>query len=214
MNTAAEQDVVIAVTGVASGIGAQTAKRLTLAGHVLIGVDRDTPSDFSGEFVRADLSTSDGAKRAASSVAFSWRERQEDCYRYALAPDIETALGAMAKDAQLLDNSYLFSKQCVRLLTESLAAELLPQKVRVNSVSPGPVETPILEDFRSDHGHEKVNGAAALLGRFATPDDIARIIEFLLSNDSGWVNGADIRADGGLTAHRFAAAAAQKTPVV
>lgn len=272
MNTAAEQDAVIAITGVASGIGAETANRLALSGHALIGVDRDTPHDFPGEFVHADLSTPEGAYRAAadvqaaaggkslgglaniagvpgtapwrtvmgvnvyavreltrslapsfrpgasvvnlaSSVAFSWRERQLECYRYAMASDIEAALGSMAENGALLEHSYLFSKQCVRLLTEALAAELLPQRVRVNSVSPGPVETPILEDFRTDHGREKVNGAAALLGRFATPEDIARVVEFLMSENAEWVNGTDIRADGGLTAHRSTAAAAQELPV-
>jgi NAD(P)-dependent dehydrogenase (short-subunit alcohol dehydrogenase family) len=69
-------------------------------------------------------------------------------------------------------------------------------------VSPGPVETPILADFKKDHGTDKVNSAAELLGRFASPQDIAGAIAYLLSPQSEWVNGTDIRVDGGLVAYR------------
>jgi NAD(P)-dependent dehydrogenase (short-subunit alcohol dehydrogenase family) len=138
----------------------------------------------------------------ASSVAFQWREVAGPAARFALADDLEVALDAAATDEHATGESYLFSKQCVRFLTEAMASELLPNRVRVNSVSPGPVQTPILEDFKADHGRDKVEGAAALLGRFGEPEDIARVVGFLLSQDAGWINGADLRVDGGLIAHR------------
>lgn len=140
----------------------------------------------------------------ASSVAFQWRAQAEDCARFALAEDRAAALETV--EQPLRDESYLFSKQCVNLLTEYLAGEFLPKRIRVNSVSPGPVQTPILEDFKNDHGRDKVDGAAALLGRFGEPFDIARVIAFLLGQDSAWMNGADLRVDGGLTAYRATAA--------
>ncbi|QEE61427.1 SDR family oxidoreductase [Salinibacterium sp. dk2585] len=141
----------------------------------------------------------------ASSVAFQWRSHAEQCAAFALAEDRAAALNAVAEP--LREESYLFSKQCVNLLTEYLAGELLPKRIRVNSVSPGPVQTPILEDFKNDHGRDRVDSAAALLGRFGEPLDIARVIVFLLGQDSAWVNGADLRVDGGLTAYRATAAA-------
>jgi NAD(P)-dependent dehydrogenase (short-subunit alcohol dehydrogenase family) len=64
------------------------------------------------------------------------------------------------------------------------------------------VATPILEDFKKDHGRDKVDGAGALLGRFGDPGDIAPVIDFLFRPESGWVNGSDIRVDGGLGAYR------------
>ena len=70
------------------------------------------------------------------------------------------------------------------------------------SVSPGPVSTPILEDFKTDHGREKVDSAAQLLGRFGTPEDIAHVVVFLLGPSATWINGTDIRVDGGLNAWR------------
>lgn len=142
----------------------------------------------------------------ASSVAFDWRTRAEACARFALAEDTDAALAGLEGNAEVTDESYLFSKQCVRVLTEALAAELLPRRIRVNSVSPGPVQTPILEDFKTDHGRDKVEGAAALLGRFGEPEDIARVVAFLLSPEAAWVNGTDVRVDGGLIAHRTSSA--------
>lgn len=138
----------------------------------------------------------------ASSVAFAWRSAAEQCRNFALAEDQELALSQAAADPQIAENSYLFSKQCVRLLTEQLAAEFVGQRIRVNSVSPGPVQTPILEDFKKDHGQDKVNSAAELLGRFGNPEDIAEVIAYLLSEQPAWVNGSDIRVDGGLIAYR------------
>lgn len=254
----------IAVTGVASGIGAATAELLAEAGATLIGIDRTVPAQFKGTFIQADLSSPAGAREAAarvaeaapsglrglaniagvpgtapwrvvlgvnvfglreltralapslvegasvvnlaSSVAFQWRGLAASCAALSLVDDVEAALDAVADDAHATEESYLFSKQCVRFLTEQLSAELLPGRIRVNSVSPGPVQTPILEDFKNDHGREKVESAAQLLGRFAEPLDIARTVAFLLSDEAGWVNGSDIRVDGGLTAYRASAA--------
>lgn len=143
----------------------------------------------------------------ASNVAVQWRAVRDRCAAFALAEDQAAALDALAGDDDITGESYLFSKHCVRFLTEHLAAELLPKRIRVNSVSPGPVATPILEDFKTDHGRDKVEGAGALLGRFGDPDDIGPVIDFLLRPESRWVNGSDIRVDGGLAAYRGSALA-------
>jgi NAD(P)-dependent dehydrogenase (short-subunit alcohol dehydrogenase family) len=145
----------------------------------------------------------------ASNVGVQWRNVKDRCAEFALAEDQAAALEALAGDEEITGESYLFSKQCVRFLTEHLSAELLPKRIRVNSVSPGPVSTPILEDFKKDHGRDKVEGAGALVGRFGEPEDIARVIDFLLRPESAWVNGSDIRVDGGLAAYRGSVFAAQ-----
>lgn len=143
----------------------------------------------------------------SSAVASGWRERLAEVREFALAGDPEAALDAVASEAEVTGNAYRFSKECVRYLTEHLAAEYLPRRVRVVSVSPGPVATPILDDFKRDHGVAKVEGAGALLGRFGAPEDIARVVAFLLGDSAEWVNGTDLRVDGGLTAHRTVAEA-------
>lgn len=138
----------------------------------------------------------------ASAVAYRWRTGIEDIQRFSLAGTAEEALALVNKLPEIQEESYLFSKQCVRFLTEYQAATLQSQGIRVNSVSPGPVETPILQDFKADHGTDKVEGTTKLVGRFGQPIDIARVVLALLGDDLAWVNGADIRVDGGLTAIR------------
>ncbi|MDQ0092925.1 SDR family oxidoreductase [Paeniglutamicibacter psychrophenolicus] len=145
----------------------------------------------------------------ASSVAWEWRANAQELAVFAMEPNREKALEAVAGAMEADGESYLFSKQCVMLLSGELAAENLSAGVRVNSVSPGPVQTPILNDFKADHGAAKVEGAAALLGRFGEPEDIAEVIAFLLSEQSRWVNGTDVRVDGGLTAYRISAVASR-----
>ncbi|RCW39665.1 NAD(P)-dependent dehydrogenase (short-subunit alcohol dehydrogenase family) [Halopolyspora algeriensis] len=138
----------------------------------------------------------------SSVVAEGWQRNIDTLRRFALADDPEAALDAVASGEETIDDSYRFSKECVRLLTEHFAAEGLPRRIRVNSVSPGPVATPILDDFKRDHGVDKVEGAGELLGRFGESEDIARVIVFLTRDEAEWVNGIDLRVDGGLTAYR------------
>ncbi len=136
----------------------------------------------------------------SSAVADGWRADWAATRDLAMARDpqdaVERAGGITAGD------SYRRSKEAVRFLTEYFAAQLVERHVRVVSVSPGPVSTPILEDFKNDHGRAKVDSAAELLGRFGRPEDIAAVVVFLASPDAGWINGTDVRVDGGLNAWR------------
>lgn len=142
----------------------------------------------------------------ASSVAADWAARAASVRRVALTTDWEAAGEQVAADPELLENVYRFSKECVRFLTEHQAAANVVRGVRVVSVSPGPIQTPILEDFKNDHGRAKVESAAEALGRFGDPEEVAGAIAFLLRPEARWVNGTDLRVDGGLAAVRAVAA--------
>ena len=94
---------------------------------------------------------------------------------------------------------YSATKAAVDSVTRTLAAELGPKRVRVNSVKPGPVETEgvhaagiIGSDFL-----KQIVGQTPL-GRVGQPDDIAPAVVFLASDDSGWVTGQEISVSGGL----------------
>lgn len=97
---------------------------------------------------------------------------------------------------------YSATKAAVRSLVRSLAAELAPRGIRVNSISPGPVDTPIfgkmgLPEGGGDEAKEQFAGLT-VMQRPGRPEEIATVAGFLASNDSSYVTGADIAADGGL----------------
>jgi len=96
--------------------------------------------------------------------------------------------------------AYVLSKEWVVAYTQRLAGQLLPQRIRVNSVSPGPVLTPLFPYFEADAGAEQMAWMNEQVGRAAEPDDEAAAIEWLAVGDSSWVNGVDLPVDGGLSA--------------
>jgi NAD(P)-dependent dehydrogenase (short-subunit alcohol dehydrogenase family) len=98
--------------------------------------------------------------------------------------------------------AYELSKAALNRWVLRTATALRSRSIRVNSVSPGPVETPILADFEASIGKDRIDAAAAMVGRHAQPGDIADVIAFLLSDGARWINGADIKADGGYHAVR------------
>jgi 3-oxoacyl-[acyl-carrier protein] reductase len=93
---------------------------------------------------------------------------------------------------------YAGTKAAVDLITRVLATELGPRRIRVNSVNPGVVET---EGARAQgiigSDFEKQAIARTPLGRIGQPQDVAKIVVFLASEDSGWISGDTILASGG-----------------
>ena len=72
--------------------------------------------------------------------------------------------------------------------------------IRMNCVSPGPVETPILPDFLETLG-ERAAEDAKIMDRPGRPEDIAPVIAFMCSDGSSWIRGANIPVDGGMYQH-------------
>ncbi len=98
---------------------------------------------------------------------------------------------------------YTASKAALIALSRVLATELAPRNIRVNCISPGPVETPVYDklglnaDEVSAFG--KVLSNKILLKRFAQAEEIAQLASFLASKDSSFITGTEVIIDGGLT---------------
>ena len=97
---------------------------------------------------------------------------------------------------------YAASKAAMNAYTRTAATELAPRKIRVNSVNPGPVFTPIFG--KSGMPEEQLNGFAEAmqnripLKRFGQPADIAGLVAFLASDDASFITGAEYNIDGGI----------------
>jgi NAD(P)-dependent dehydrogenase (short-subunit alcohol dehydrogenase family) len=96
--------------------------------------------------------------------------------------------------------AYSASKAGLLGLTRSAAHTLGPHGIRVNSVCPGAVDTPLLAPLLEIEGMRANLEGRTPLQRLAVPDDIAKVVRFLLSDEAGYVSGASLVVDGGLTA--------------
>ncbi|GAB4584658.1 SDR family oxidoreductase [Nocardia sp. IFM 10818] len=92
---------------------------------------------------------------------------------------------------------YSATKAAVHNLTRTLAAELAPRAIRVNSVSPGYIDTPA---FRAELPVAAQNAAATTVvaGRVGSVDEVAAAVAFLASPEASYINGTDLLIDGGL----------------
>ena len=125
---------------------------------------------------------------------------------------VQKALPLLAADAAIVLNAswtlhrglpvgslYSATKAAVQSLTRTLAAELGPRGVRVNSVSPGYIDTPMYRGAVPADGADAIRAQVAS-GRIGTPEEVAGAVAFLASADAGYVNGQDLVVDGGLVA--------------
>ncbi|AIJ24661.1 MULTISPECIES: coniferyl-alcohol dehydrogenase [Amycolatopsis methanolica group] len=239
------------VTGAASGIGAEVARRLTDGGAAVTALDLKAPEVPVERFVECDLTDPasiesavdelgsgwnvlcnvagvpgtapadvvmkvnflgqrhltelflDRLERAGSIVSvasmagFGWPQRIEQI-RDLLATDGFDEGVAWLRDNPIQGNAYNFSKEVVTVYVMSMGLALAERGLRINAVSPGPVQTPILGDFEATMGKENLDGVRDLVGRHATAADIAPSVLFLASPVSSWVNGVNLPADGGI----------------
>lgn len=92
---------------------------------------------------------------------------------------------------------YSAAKAGVINFTRSLALELSPYGIRVNSVSPGFVETPLTEDALQNDRFVKAIQRNTALQRVGTPEEIANVIAFVASSEASYMTGSDLLVDGG-----------------
>jgi NAD(P)-dependent dehydrogenase (short-subunit alcohol dehydrogenase family) len=96
---------------------------------------------------------------------------------------------------------YSATKAALRSFARTWTTDLKPRRIRVNAVSPGTIDTPGLNDLlaSAEAGQERVKmiSNAVPLGRFGRPEEIAKAVVFLASDDSSYVAGAELFVDGG-----------------
>ena len=110
--------------------------------------------------------------------------------------NISSVSGISASDVA---TAYHASKGAVRIFTKSSAIELAPDNIRVNSVHPGGVDTPMLHESYSAKSLSE-GMVHTPMGRHATPDEIAYPVLYLASDEASYVTGAEVVVDGGYNA--------------
>jgi NAD(P)-dependent dehydrogenase (short-subunit alcohol dehydrogenase family) len=95
---------------------------------------------------------------------------------------------------------YDISKEAVLAYTTASSTLTWPDGVRMNAVAPGPVRTPQLPDVERASDPRRLARQRSAAGRDAEADEIASVVAFLMSNESRWINGQTLAADGGVAA--------------
>ena len=236
---------VCVITGAASGIGAETARRFADEGAKVVGVDLSEgsegdlaivadvtdPEQVEGmyetaraEFGRIDvlfnnagINPPEDASILDTSLEVFQRVQDVNlrsvflCCKYGIPhllrnePEpggsiINTASFVAVMGAAVSQISYTASKGAVMALSRELGVEFAHQGIRVNSLCPGPVDTPLLQDlFASDPRKAARRLVHLPLGRFATASEIANGALYLASDESSYVTASAFLVDGGLS---------------
>ena len=140
----------------------------------------------------------------ASTAGRDWQTRIE-IHRELMAVDgFDAGLTWMAGNRERCGDGYVVSKEAVQYYTLWRSVQLLPRRIRMNSVCPGITATGLVDDFRRGMGDDLINHAAAVAGRFARPSEMAPAMLFLADEaSSSYLNGVNLNIDRGTGAARL-----------
>ncbi len=179
----------------------QTSKTLTEIEHALGGIDVLFVNAGVGGFAMVPDVTPefwDQIHTVNLRGAFFAIQQALPLMRDGGAIVVTGSIGSMA--AVPGNVAYAAAKAGLRAMARIVGKELLPRRIRVNMVSPGPTDTEI---FKRDASAEEIAGMRDLLsavvpiGRMGTSDEVARAVLFLASAEASFINGVDLCVDGG-----------------
>ncbi|MEX0337514.1 MAG: SDR family oxidoreductase [Arenibacterium sp.] len=143
----------------------------------------------------------------ASRAGHRWRENLDQVKRLARLDPAADLAEFLADEKIDPVRAYDLSKEAVILWTMASSEAYLNRNQRINSISPGAVDTGILQDFETAFG-QRMTQNVARAGRTGTPEEIAQLAAFLLSPQSSWIKGIDVSIDGGMSAFNLSDALA------
>ena len=153
------------------------------------------------EQVLDGMMTDGGAvAHVASKAGSGWANHLAPIREVLATPDYAAGMAWASANLAEQGDPYFFSKECVVVYTMQRSYELLERGIRMNCLSPGPVESPMMPKFREALGSSLLDWTADQVGRMGRPDEMAGPLVFLNSDEASYVNGFDLMADGGFTA--------------
>lgn len=137
----------------------------------------------------------------ASVLGAEWPKRVEQHKALADTKSFEEGRAWLAENPVHQETCYQYFKEALIVWTMRRSQALFMERdIRMNSVAPGPVFTPILGDFVTMVGQDRVQADSRKMKRPALADEVAGPVLFLCSDDARWVSGINLPIDGGLAA--------------
>jgi NAD(P)-dependent dehydrogenase (short-subunit alcohol dehydrogenase family) len=133
----------------------------------------------------------------SSDGGYAWRTQRALILEFIAVGEFEAAASWYAQHEQQAGHAYSFSKSALDVWTMQQAQVLISRGIRINTVSPGAVQTPMLEQIEAVFPAEMIAATEVPSGRRSTPDEQVGPILFLGSDGASYVNGADLAVDGG-----------------
>ena len=138
----------------------------------------------------------------ASMAGNGWPNQVADINTLLDIDDWDAFLDWCEAHPEVVGDVYPFSKMCMQVFVMRRAYESIRRGVRINSVCPGVVNTPLMKDFRATMGDAAIDWSVSVQGngRMAVATDIAPPLAFLGSDAAAFINGVNLLADSGFTA--------------
>ena len=154
------------------------------------------------ELVSSRLMEDRGAVCTISSAgAFGWESAGGQVEGLLATTGYAEATQWCEDNPKLVGEGYLLSKQAIIWWTLHAAMDLAPRNIRVNCISPGPTQTPMMPSFEAYMGKDFMDKVPKpLYGRNSTPEEQAHAVVFLNSDAAGYVTGSNLYTDGGFSA--------------
>jgi NAD(P)-dependent dehydrogenase (short-subunit alcohol dehydrogenase family) len=136
----------------------------------------------------------------ASIAGAGWASHLAEIQELLAVEGWDAGAAWVAEHPDVITDSYSFSKECMQVYTLWSARDAGRRGLRVNSVCPSPIETPLLPDFRETMTDKTIDWCIEESGRVAQPRDIALVLAFLGTDASGFMNGVNVNVDLGFSA--------------
>ena len=183
-------DLLFNNAGVAATLPAETVMRVNM-----LGLKRLT------ERVLPTMNSGGSIVNTASVAGNGWPQHLQEISGLLDIDGWDEGISWIAGNTDVVADGYSFSKECVQVYTMRMAKSATQHGLRINSVCPSPVDTPLLPAFRETMTDEIIDWAIdAGAGRVATAEDQARALLFLASELASYVNGVNLIVDGGFGA--------------
>ncbi|ROQ04632.1 NAD(P)-dependent dehydrogenase (short-subunit alcohol dehydrogenase family) [Rathayibacter sp. PhB93] len=133
----------------------------------------------------------------SSDAGYGWRKKLDLLLEFVAIPSFDAAASWYSANEEAAGHAYTFGKEALNVWSMQQSQSLIKRGIRINTTSPGAVQTPMLEAIEEEYSTDSITPVTVPSGRRSSPAEQAGPLLFLNSSHASYVNGVDIVIDGG-----------------